>query len=167
MPINPKKRSPSSPQTRPVIQTPTHRVVISKIAQSKLLICRPRRVFLRGGRELEAANDWEEALEGKAEIVVLVSAGEDYVGSRDKQSAPKEGDAAQCIIERLDAKASVDDTSITRLEATAKSLPGIIHAFAQPDLHPGTKYPIGAVFVSKGWIHLPLIGSDIGCGMAC
>jgi RNA-splicing ligase RtcB len=48
----------------------------------------------------------------------------------------------------------------------AHTLPGLIHAVAQPDLHLGTKFPIGAVFVSKGWIHPPLIGEDIGCGMA-
>lgn len=41
-----------------------------------------------------------------------------------------------------------------------------MHAVGQPDLHPGTKFPIGAVFVSKGWVHPPLIGGDIGCGMA-
>lgn len=41
-----------------------------------------------------------------------------------------------------------------------------MHAVGQPDLHPGTKFLIGAVFVSRKWIHPPLIGSDIGCGMA-
>jgi RNA-splicing ligase RtcB len=41
-----------------------------------------------------------------------------------------------------------------------------VYGVGQPDLHPGTKYPIGAVFVSKGWVHPPLIGGDIGCGMA-
>lgn len=36
----------------------------------------------------------------------------------------------------------------------------------QPDLHPGSKFPIVAVFASRRWIHPPLIGGDIGCGMA-
>lgn len=52
------------------------------------------------------------------------------------------------------------------MTTTARSLPGMVLAVGQPDLHPGTKYPIGSVFVSKDWIHPPLIGSDIGCGMA-
>jgi RNA-splicing ligase RtcB len=43
---------------------------------------------------------------------------------------------------------------------------GLIHVFAQSDLHLGAKLPIGTIFVSKGWIHSPLIGGDIGCGMA-
>ena len=55
---------------------------------------------------------------------------------------------------------------MTQLTTTAHTLPGIIHAVGQPDLHPGTKFPIGAVFASKKWIHPPLIGGDIGCGMA-
>jgi RNA-splicing ligase RtcB len=55
---------------------------------------------------------------------------------------------------------------LTQLETTAHTLPGIVHAIGQPDLHPGTKFPIGAVFASKKWIHPPLVGSDIGCGMA-
>ena len=59
-----------------------------------------------------------------------------------------------------------DSLSITQLQTTARTLPGMVHATAQPDLHPGTRIPIGAVFVSRDWIHLPLIGAGIGCGMA-
>jgi RNA-splicing ligase RtcB len=56
--------------------------------------------------------------------------------------------------------------SITQLSTTAHTLPGIVYAVGQPDLHPGTKFPIGAVIASQKWIHPPLIGGDIGCGMA-
>ncbi|KAK5145787.1 hypothetical protein LTR04_001210 [Oleoguttula sp. CCFEE 6159] len=59
-----------------------------------------------------------------------------------------------------------DALSLTQLATAVRTLLGLIHAVAQPDLHSGTKYPIGAVFVSKAWIHPPLIGGDIGCGMA-
>jgi RNA-splicing ligase RtcB len=52
------------------------------------------------------------------------------------------------------------------LSTTAHTLPGIVYAVGQPDLHPGTKFPIGAVIASKKWIHPPLIGGDVGCGMA-
>ncbi len=71
-----------------------------------------------------------------------------------------------CPVEVLASKTPVESLSVTQLTTTAHTLPGIIHAVGQPDLHPGTKFPIGAVFVSSKWIHPPLIGSDIGCGMA-
>jgi RNA-splicing ligase RtcB len=66
----------------------------------------------------------------------------------------------------LASTAPVEPLSITQLNTTAHTLPGIVHAVGQPDLHPGTKFPIGAVFASRGWVHPPLIGGDIGCGMA-
>lgn len=62
--------------------------------------------------------------------------------------------------------APVEDLALIQLKTTAHTLPGIVHAVGQPDLCPGTKYPVGAVFASRKWIHPPLIGSDIGCGMA-
>jgi RNA-splicing ligase RtcB len=71
-----------------------------------------------------------------------------------------------CPVINLAHKAIVDTQAIGQLEQTAHTLPGLIHAVGQPDLHPGNKFPIGAVFVSEGWIHPPLIGGDIGCGMA-
>lgn len=74
--------------------------------------------------------------------------------------------ALDCTVSVLAEKPPIDQLSIIQLETTAHTLPGLIHAVVRPDLHPGTKFPIGAVFVSKGWIHPSLIGGDIGCGMA-
>jgi RNA-splicing ligase RtcB len=71
-----------------------------------------------------------------------------------------------CSVQVLAVNTPVETLSVTQLTTTAHSLPGIVHAVGQPDLHPGTKFPVGAVFASKSWIHPPLIGSDIGCGMA-
>jgi RNA-splicing ligase RtcB len=71
-----------------------------------------------------------------------------------------------CHVELLTSNAPVESLSITQLSTTAHTLPGIVHAVGQPDLHPGTKFPIGAVIASQKWIHPPLIGGDIGCGMA-
>lgn len=62
--------------------------------------------------------------------------------------------------------APVNDIALTQLKTTAHCLAGIVHAAGQPYLCPGNKYPVGAVFASRGWVHPPLIGSDIGCGMA-
>ena len=60
----------------------------------------------------------------------------------------------------------MEPAAVKQVETTARTLPGIILGVGQPDLHPGTKFPIGAVFVSKGWVHPSLVGGDIGCGMA-
>lgn len=133
------------------------------------------RVFVAGGRELIEQQDWEDVL--KDDVVLLVSAGEEYVGAKeegcweDKRDGHNgKGPSAQgnpdCSINILAKNAIIDAQSINQLETTARTLPGIIHAVAQPDLHPGTRFPIGAVFVSEGWIHPPLIGGDIGCDMA-
>ena len=161
---------PSSTSFDPTSPVSARSLVI-KTAQSKLRLKKASRIFVSGGKELTTENDWKAAL--KDDVWLLVSAGEDYVGSRnDEKLDPRNGNApaaetnADCPIEILAEKAFIDDLSIKQLETTARTLPGIIHAVAQPDLHPGTKFPIGAVFVSKRWIHPPLIGGDIGCGMA-
>jgi len=73
---------------------------------------------------------------------------------------------AACTIVNLALRAPVDPTALQQLETTARTLPGLIHGVGQPDLHPGNKFPIGAVFDSTSWIHPPLIGGDIGCGMS-
>ena len=42
---------------------------------------------------------------------------------------------------------------------------GILKGAGFPDLHPGRGVPIGAAFLSKGFIYPALSGNDIGCGM--
>ncbi|KAH7388711.1 tRNA-splicing ligase RtcB-domain-containing protein [Pyrenochaeta sp. MPI-SDFR-AT-0127] len=138
--------------------------LVFKTAQSKFRLKKPTRVYLGNtGQELLTEEEWKTNI--KDDVVLLISAGEEYVG---KKRAPDiHADAnLDCSIEILASKAPVDSLSVTQLTTTAHSLPGIVHAVGQPDLHPGTKFPIGAVFVSRKWIHPPLIGSDIGCGMA-
>lgn len=147
--------------------------LVVKTAQSKLRLKKAQRVFVHGGRELTCQKDWEQVL--KDDVVLLVSIGEEYVGSRKEDDHSNAGQGGQhthadanpgCSVERLAEATFIDSLSITQFEQTARNLPGMVHAVAQPDLHPGTKFPIGAVFVSQGWIHPPLIGGDIGCGMA-
>jgi len=58
----------------------------------------------------------------------------------------------------------IEGNSIQQLETTAK-LKGIKMAVGLPDLHAGKGYPVGAAFLSKGWIYPALVGNDIGCGM--
>ncbi|KAI9680711.1 MAG: hypothetical protein M1817_004151 [Caeruleum heppii] len=160
------------------------RAWIVKAAQSKLRLKNPSRFFVAGtGQELLLASDWQQHLTN--DVVILASAGEDYVGAtkskapldssavsptastdRDRKEDEPDRQAPTCSISILAHLAPVDPLSLKQVETTATTLPGLIHAVAQPDLHPGTKFPIGAVFVSRRWIHPPLIGSDIGCGMA-
>jgi len=145
------------------------RSLILKAAQSKLRLKKPSRVFVAGtGKELESEQDWKSIL--RDDVVLLLSAGEDYVGHVKELPPSQEGDlqtsSLGAPVHVLAENAYIDPLSLTQLKTTAATLPGIIHAVAQPDLHPGTKFPIGAVFVSEGWIHPPLIGGDIGCGMA-
>ena len=153
--------------------SPSCSSLIIKTAQAKLRLKKASRIFVHGGRELTHDQDWKDVL--KNDVTFLVSCGEEYVGLKQyddpttkgqpKRPATTEANPA-CSIELLAENAFVDSLSITQLETSARTLPGIIHAVGQPDLHPGTKFPIGSVFVSKGWIHPPLIGGDIGCGMA-
>ncbi|MCJ1385749.1 hypothetical protein MMC17_008872 [Xylographa soralifera] len=148
------------------------RSLVIKAAQSKLRLKKASRVFIAStGQELLEESHWKRFMED--DVVLLVSPGEDFIGTRKEEHSPDEN--ATLDLDSLTLanpvyimgnKAYIDPLSITQLETTARTLPGIIHAVAQPDLHPGTKFPIGAVFVSEGWIHPPLIGGDIGCGMA-
>lgn len=148
------------------------RSLVVKAAQSKLRLKKPSRIFVAGtGKELQTEQDWKSVL--RDDVVLLISAGEDYVGNIKEPPPSHEGDAPDLQSSGLNAPVHilakntyVDPLSLTQVRTTAAALPGIIHAVGQPDLHPGTKFPIGAVFVSEGWIHPPLIGGDIGCGMA-
>ncbi|KNG51321.1 release factor h-coupled family protein [Stemphylium lycopersici] len=149
---------PASASTDPAAPS-SIRALVFKTAQTKLRLKKPTRVFVaRTGKELLSEEDWKVNI--KDDVVLLISAGEDYVGAK------KVSNVHDCAVELLASKAPVESLSVTQLTATAHTLPGIVHGVGQPDLHPGTKFPIGAVFVSKKWIHPPLIGGDIGCGMA-
>lgn len=61
-------------------------------------------------------------------------------------------------------KTWIEDDAIQQLKTTAK-LPGMTQVVGLPDLHVGRGNPIGAAFMSKGWIYPQLVGNDIGCGM--
>jgi len=159
--------------------------LVSNAAKTKLRLKKPSRVFIQGtGQELLEENDWKRTL--KNDVTLLISAGEEYVGLRRESTLEEDIQGrtnpllkfrqqliAQDLepipdfpIVNLSNKSVLDTDAIKQLETTARTLPGIIHACGQPDLHPGNQFPIGAVFVSQKWIHPPLIGGDIGCGMA-
>ncbi len=63
------------------------------------------------------------------------------------------------------AKSWIEGEALRQLYAAAK-LEGMRLAVGFPDLHRGKGSPVGAAFVTGGFIHPSLIGGDIGCGMA-
>ncbi|KAI5838298.1 tRNA-splicing ligase [Morchella snyderi] len=126
-------------------------------SKAKLRIKKPTRLFLRGGHELFTSADIEHYL--KDDLVLLISAGEEYVGNI------KPPPRTNCTVHTVTSELALDPIALSQLNECAK-LPGIISAVGLPDLHPGTRFPIGCTFVSEGYIHPPLIGGDIGCGMS-
>lgn len=58
----------------------------------------------------------------------------------------------------------IEGNAVQQLESTAK-LKGVKRAVGLPDLHAGKGCPIGAAFLSEGWLYPALVGNDIGCGM--
>jgi release factor H-coupled RctB family protein len=63
------------------------------------------------------------------------------------------------------ARSWIEGEALRRLYAAAK-LEGMRLVVGFPDLHPGKGTPVGAAFVTEGFIYPYLIGGDIGCGMA-
>ncbi|KAF2632060.1 hypothetical protein BU25DRAFT_454430 [Macroventuria anomochaeta] len=139
-------------------------LLVPASAASRLKLKKPSRVFVKQpGQELVNEEHWKTNI--KNDIVLLVSAGEEYVSVK-KGTIVHEDVNPNCPVKVLTSNAPVESLSITQLTTTAHTLPGIVHAVGQPDLHQGTKFPIDAVFASKKCIHPPLSGGDIGCGMA-
>lgn len=63
------------------------------------------------------------------------------------------------------AQSWIEGEALRQLYAAAR-LEGVRLAVGFPDLHPGKGSPVGAAYVSEGFIYPCLIGGDIGCGMA-
>jgi hypothetical protein len=107
--------------------------------------------------------------------LILVSAGEDYVGACAppyNTPSPIEGlpdDLPPPTVRVIAALSEIDPQARAQLFATATRLPGVLTAVGMPDLHPGSSagFPVGATIVSHPLvIYPPLIGGDIGCGLA-
>jgi len=63
------------------------------------------------------------------------------------------------------ARSWIEGEALRQLYAAAK-LEGMRLVVGFPDLHSGKGSPVGAAFVTEGFIYPHLIGGDIGCGMA-
>lgn len=134
---------------------------ILKAAKDKLRLKKPSRLFLPGGNEIPDGQTLGRYLQNGAEF--HVSCGEEFIGIKKVDlSAEDAGDVEVRVISK---ESYVDPVSVTQLKATA-AMKGMVQVCGMPDLHPGLKYPVGAAFVTEEWIHPPLLGGDIGCGMA-
>ncbi|EIN09622.1 release factor H-coupled R [Punctularia strigosozonata HHB-11173 SS5] len=133
---------------------------ILKEARNKLRIRSLKRVFLRGGAELQPG----AALDPDSDASeVWVSKGEEYIGPAPKQGGSVPGEAKD-VVRVIAQESYVDPEAVTQLKAVA-ALPGVRLAAGMPDLHPGNRFPIGCAIVAEG-IYPALIGSDVGCGIA-
>jgi release factor H-coupled RctB family protein len=136
----------------------TAHTTILSTARNKLRLKKPARIFLPGGTELQDSPSFLDHVQNGT--LLLISCGEDYVGT---VADPATSTPSPYHI--LANHTYVEPDAIKQLHATA-SLPGIVYAAGMPDLHPGNRFPVGASFLSRDTIYPPLIGGDIGCGMA-
>ncbi|WVR05532.1 hypothetical protein IAU60_002550 [Kwoniella sp. DSM 27419] len=102
---------------------------VKKAAQAKLRVPKKAtiRIFLAStgqeliGSDVPASGD-----------TLLLSYGKDFIGNVKPAPVP----SAVSIV-NLAERAYVDEIALQQLKTTAESLPGIVHAVGQPDLHPG------------------------------
>ncbi|KAG0334746.1 hypothetical protein BG000_008069 [Podila horticola] len=167
---------------------------IITLAKNKLRLKKAKTLYLNHGVEFTDPA-WLLSGKVAQDSLIFVSCGEGYVGLiKDDTTSPptptgshEEAEGTDTIANdatdklRLDnlslepefsasiailaKKSYVDPDANSQLNRTAM-LPGMRRVVGQPDLHPGNQYPIGATFITQKYIYPPLIGNDIGCGMA-
>lgn len=145
-------------QTRTIaivpVSQPTPHFHLLSVAKTKLRLKKPTIIYLPTGAVL-LPTDPIDSLEN--DTLLLISSGEPYTGS----PVPA---ATLAPIHTLTPEENLDLGALKQLKTCAR-LPGMQRVIGMPDLHPGGKFPVGAVCVSKN-IHPALIGGDIGCGMS-
>ncbi|KAJ7430715.1 release factor H-coupled R [Mycena galericulata] len=114
-------------------------------------------VFLPGGLILAEGESIPELVSQ-----VWVSRGEPYAGPPGAPNGSLAADAAELHL--ISGKSFIDDKAIEQLKFVGR-LPGVHLTVGLPDLHPGSRFPIGCAIAADG-IYPALIGSDVGCGIA-
>ncbi|KZO93542.1 release factor H-coupled R [Calocera viscosa TUFC12733] len=114
-------------------------------------------VYRRGGIPLVSGEELPTD-----ENQVWISKGEEYNGPPAKERLREPGDVAEVRI--IAAKSFVNDQAVKQLQQVAL-LSDVRVAVGMPDLHPGSRFPIGCALIADG-VYPALIGSDIGCGIA-
>ncbi|KAF8212149.1 tRNA-splicing ligase RtcB-domain-containing protein [Mycena galopus ATCC 62051] len=114
-------------------------------------------VFLQGGVILADGEPVPELV-----LQVWIGKGEPYCGPPGiAHGSPSAFDSELHLIS---GKSYLDDKAIDQLKTVGR-LPGVALAVGLPDLHPGSRFPIGCAIAAEG-VYPALIGSDIGCGIA-
>ncbi|EJU02044.1 release factor H-coupled R [Dacryopinax primogenitus] len=114
-------------------------------------------VFRQGGVVLGLEDELPQD-----ENKVWISKGEEYNGPPAREQLREPGDVAE--VRTIASKSYVNDQAVKQLQQVA-ALPGVRVAVGMPDLHPGSRFPIGCALIADG-VYPALIGSDIGCGIA-
>ena len=103
------------------------------------------RVYVYGGQELEYG------------AYLPSSVTEVYVSNEEYIHPPG-------VVRIIATRSIIHDTAREQLKYVSK-LPGVRLVVGLPDLHPGTRFPIGCAIAADD-VYPALIGSDIGCGVA-
>ncbi|KAJ7285756.1 release factor H-coupled R [Mycena rebaudengoi] len=111
--------------------------------------------FLIGGTLL-GSEDLPESVKQ-----VWVGKGEPYCGPPGAAAALQTSVAGLHLIS---SKSYIDDKAIEQLKFLGR-LSGVTLTVGLPDLHPGSRFPIGCAIAADG-VYPALIGSDVGCGIA-
>ncbi|TPX68019.1 hypothetical protein SpCBS45565_g03382 [Spizellomyces sp. 'palustris'] len=132
---------------------------IIQFAKTKLRLIKACRVFLADGSEVGGGDlgVWRRI---ENDGVILVSAGEDFIGTQKIQT-----NTDDIPLTILAHHVEIDPLATSQLKALCK-LGGVVRVAGMPDLHPGNRFPIGAVVVCEGCAYPALVGSDVGCGMS-
>ncbi|KAF7294865.1 Release factor H-coupled R [Mycena indigotica] len=133
------------------------RARILRDAQNKFRIRGLSVVFLPGGEPLKKESELPELV-----TQVFVAKAEPYSGPAVSQSKARIDGPAELRL--IGEKSFIDDAAIAQLKAIGQ-LPGIVLTVGLPDLHPGSRFPIGCSIAAEG-VYPALIGSDVGCGIA-
>jgi hypothetical protein len=118
----------------------TARDTILREARNKFRIKTLSIVFLQGGTPL----DNSESVLRASDALVWVSKGEPYNGPPANPRSRNDNPAEVRVIAE---KSFVDTQAIKQLNSIA-SLPGVRLAVGMPDLHPGSRFPIGCAIAS-------------------
>ncbi|KAJ7219360.1 release factor H-coupled R [Mycena pura] len=130
---------------------------ILREARNKFRVKTLSTVFLPGGATLAPSESLPELVSQ-----LWVGKGEPYSGPPGVARGSQASDAAELRL--VSGKSYIDEKAIKQLKLVGQ-LPGVTFTVGLPDLHPGSRFPIGCAIAAEG-IYPALIGSDVGCGIA-
>ena len=132
-------------------------------AKNKLRLNKASNVYSSSGKALIFPREFSSLSNGD---IVFISCGEAFVGA--VMEAAEEARGPHAAVKLVANLAPVEPEAIAQLNSMAK-LEGMRLVVGMPDLHPGQSGPIGAVYVSTGFVYPKLIGtlSISSSGLKC